>query len=286
MGNPLEIIEYRAKDDVDVLAFNGMIFNTQYVTFVNGLKKEMQKIYRNGEENKNNQGCGMRIINYQDTRHCTIKFDDGTIIKNVMYSSFKNGSVKNNNFKSIYGVGYYGYGKYTSDYKAYVYWFNMLNRCYNPKYLKTRPTYLQCSVCEEWHNYQNFAKWFEENYYEVDDEEMCLDKDIMIKGNKIYSPDTCVFVTQLINCIFTKGNKTRGECCIGISIKHNKYQVYVSEYGKSKPGLHSFDNEYDAFLEYKMEKEKYIKEVADKYREKIPNRLYQALYKYEVEFDD
>lgn len=287
MGNELELINYRNKHDVDVKAYNGLIFNVQYKTFLNGLKKEMQKVYRTGESNINNQGCRMTIVDYEDTRHCTIKFDDGTVIKNVLYSSFVRGMVKNNNHKSIYGVGCYGYGKYTSDDKAYTYWFNMLNRCYNPKYLKTRPTYMQCYVCEEWHNYQNFAKWFEENYYEIDGEEMCLDKDILIKGNKLYSPETCVFVTSLMNCIFTKSDSTRGECCIGISKKNNgKYRAFVSNFGQSKKGLHTYENEEDAFKEYKQEKEKYIKEIADKYKNQIPQKLYDALYNYTVEFTD
>lgn len=251
------------------------------------MPKEMKKVYRNGKHGFNNQGCKMTIIEYKDSRHCTVKFEDGTVVKDIIYTSFIRGSVKNNNYKSIYGVGYFGYGKYTSDYQAYSYWFNMMNRCYNPKYLSTRPTYLQCYVCEEWHNYQNFAKWFEKNYYEISGQEMCLDKDILVKGNKEYSPKTCVFVTALINSIFTKCDSKRGECSIGISKKDGgKYRAYVSNYGKSKAGLHSFENEIDAFNEYKREKERYIKEVADKFRNDIPQKLYEALYRYEVEIDD
>lgn len=286
-GNILEIINYRGKQDVDVKAFDGTVFNVQYITFLKGMPKEMKKIYRNGESNFNNQGCKMTIIEYEDTRHCRIKFDDGTVIKNVQYDSFLKGSVKNNNYKSIYGVGYFGYGKYTSDNKAYGYWFNMINRCYNPKYLETRQTYLQCYVCNEWHNFQNFAKWFEENYYEIQGEEMCLDKDILNKGNKLYSPSTCIFVTAFINCIFTKCDSLRGKYSIGVSKNTGgKYRAYVSNFGKSKTGLHSYKNELEAFKEYKEEKENYIKEVADKYKNYIPNELYKALYRYEVEIDD
>lgn len=286
MGNKLEIVKYVNKRNVDVKIFNGTIFNVCYKTFLNGMKKEMQKIYRIGEKNINTQGCNMTIIDYEDTRHCTIKFDDGTIVKNIQYDSFLKGGVKNNNFKYIYGIGYFGYGEYTSDDKAYSYWFNMINRCYNPKYLKTRPTYLQCFVCKEWHNYQVFAEWFYKNYYEIKNEVMCLDKDILIKGNKMYSPNTCVFVPQLINCIFTKCDKNRGDCYIGISRNSGHYKTYVSQYGRSKKGMHSHLNEEDAFAEYKNEKEKYIKEVADKYKNQIPEKLYIALHNYEVEIDD
>ena len=65
----------------------------------------MQKIYRLGEKNINTQGCEMIIISYQDTRHCTVKFSDGTIVKNIQYDSFLKGGVKNNNFKSILAMG-------------------------------------------------------------------------------------------------------------------------------------------------------------------------------------
>lgn len=285
-GNVLEVIKYINERNIDVLAFDGTVFNTRYDVFLGGMKKEMQKIYRTGETNINNQGCKMMIVKYDGTRHCTIKFEDGTLITNANYNSFLKGEIRNYNYKSVYGIGYYGYGKYTSKDKAYTCWFNMMTRCYNSKYLETRPTYLQCSVCEEWHNYQHFAEWYHNNYYEIPNETMCLDKDILRKRNKIYSPETCVFVTSLINSIFTKRDNKRGDCCIGISKKNGKYQVYVNKFGKSVKGIHSYDNELDAFMQYKKEKEKYIKEVAEIYKNLIPNKLYKALYSYEVEFDD
>ena len=65
---------------------------------------------------------------------------------------------------------------------------------------------MDCSVYEGWHNFQNFAKWYEDNYYEIEEEQMHLDKDILVKGNKVYSPDTCVFVPETINGLFVKSN--------------------------------------------------------------------------------
>lgn len=68
----------------------------------------------------------------------------------------------------------------------------MIKRCYNQKCLLKDNTYRGCSVCDEWLNFQNFGEWYDENYYEVPNEVMDLDKDILHKGNKIYSPDNCV----------------------------------------------------------------------------------------------
>lgn len=98
---------------------------------------------------------------------------------------------------SVHGVGYMGEGKYKSTSKAYKTWKHMLTRCYDPKYHATRPTYKGCSVCTEWHNFQVFAKWFEDNYIEG----YHLDKDSITKGNKEYSPSNCVFLSQAENTI-------------------------------------------------------------------------------------
>lgn len=74
----------------------------------------------------------------------------------------------------------------------------MMNRCYGDKHKYSQYSYKGCTVCEEWHNYQNFAKWYEDNYYNCE-EELELDKDIIIYGNKLYSPETCLFVPKLVN---------------------------------------------------------------------------------------
>ena len=196
----------------------------------------------------------------------------------------------------IYDIGYYGEGKYKARKNnnemtiQYRYWFNMIQRCYSEKELNRNKTYENVTVCEEWHNFQNFAKWFDDNYYEVDGERMNLDKDILIKGNKIYSPETCVFVPQRINVIFTKRQNGRGSLPIGVRYMNKKFQArcnvkYKNEKSKSV-NLGTYDNVYEAFNEYKKFKEKYIKEVADEYKSKIPKKLYDALYIYEVEITD
>ena len=133
--------------------------------------------------------------------------------------------------------------------------------------------------------------WDSENYYIVDNERMCLDKDILVKHNKIYSPETCIYVPHTINALFTKSDKTRGESLIGTTPVNGKYRVYCSlinpETGKSKQKhLGYYNTELEAFEIYKNHKEKNIKEVADYYFGRIPDKLYNALYNYEVEIDD
>ena len=121
---------------------------------------------------------------------------------------------------------------------------------------------------------------------------MHLDKDILVKHNKIYSSETCVFVPHAINSLFVKRDKVRGESVIGTSpTKNGKYQVHCNlinpETGKSKcEYLGICETQEKAFEIYKYYKEKNIKEFADYYKEQIPDKLYQALYDYEVEITD
>ena len=146
-------------------------------------------------------------------------------------------------------------------------------------------------MCEEWCNFQNFAKWYENNYYEVESEVMNLDKDILVKHNKIYSPDTCIFVPHRINTLFIKRQNDRGESVIGTNLYKGKYRVHCHminpKTGKSKEEyLGYYDSQEKAFEIYKYYKERNIKEVADYYKSLIPQKLYDALYDYEVEITD
>ena len=111
---------------------------------------------------------------------------------------------------------------------------------------------------------------------------------LLIKGNKIYSPNTCIFVPQNINKLFTKSTKTRGELPIGVykvSGCNNKYASHFNCCGKLA-NLGTFDTTEEAFNAYKIAKENEIKRIADEYKDKIPQKLYDAMYSYEVEITD
>lgn len=267
-------------------------------------KNLKQRNERLGEIRKNKDSLGgykMKIIEYNNALDIVVEFQDeyGARI-NTQYDNFKRGIIKNPYHPNVYNIGYIGEGKYKSRKKSgehtevYSMWCNMLERCYDPYYLNKKPTYIDCYVCDEWLNFQNFAEWFYKNYYKIPGERMHLDKDILIKGNKIYSPDTCIIVSNRINVLFTKSDKARGECPIGVNYhkRDNVYEVYCSilddNGNKKKKYLGRFDNELDAFYSYKKFKENYIKQVADEYYSKglIPKKLYDALYRYEVEIND
>ena len=242
-------------------------------------------INRIGEKHISNQGYEVEIIEYFNTRNCTIKFNDEreTILSSIQYVHIKNKNIRNPYYKYIANVGYVGIGKYTkvTRYKIYIIWRSMLLRCYDNSVKQKQPTYKDVTVCEEWHNFQNFAQWYEDNYKD----NFHLDKDILIKGNKHYSPETCCFVPQEINTLFTKTNSKRGDYPIGVTKAKNKFRAEISIRGRGKY-LDSFNTPEEAFECYKIAKEKYIKEMANEWKKLISNKVYQAMYNYQVEITD
>lgn len=251
-----------------------------------------KKIDRTGETKINTQGSLMKIIEYRGARDILVEFENGYKNRST-YLRFTSGMIKNNFYPSVSNIGYIGdttvcthEGKIK---RAYDVWQHMIKRCYNDHSKRyCRYGGRGVKVCEEWHNFQNFEKWYNENYYEIKGEIIELDKDILIKNNKIYSQNTCLFVPQKINTIFIKSNSTRGDLPIGVSyISHTtkKYVANCSIHNVLKH-LGFYDTPEEAFRAYKTAKESYIKQVADEYKDKIPQKLYEALYNYEVEITD
>jgi hypothetical protein len=254
---------------------------------VRSLKQE-----RLGLIKKNTYGSVMEIIEYKDSKNITVRFEQGYIV-NVQWHKFCDGEVRNVYDKSIFGIGYIGDGKYkpslnNKDTHQYRKWYGMLERCYDPKCHEKQPTYKGCSVAEEWHNFQHFAAWYDENYYELNGQRMELDKDILVKGNKIYSPETCVFVPQKINALFTKNDVNRGELPIGVNKSGNNYRARCMDGNgdDKRVSLGNFKTPVEAFMAYKLHKEKYLKEIAEKFKDVIPTKLYDALLNYEVSIND
>lgn len=247
---------------------------------------------RTGETKKNNFGSIITIIEYNGATNILIEFENGYKVNSV-YDAFKNGEIKSPYERRTYGIGYLGEGsfirtingKMTIDYST---WHEMIKRCYSNNYIKKFPTYTECSVDENWHNYQMFAKWFQENYYEIKGEQMHLDKDILHKGNKIYSSRTCIFVPEGINELFTKNNINRGKYPIGVIKRKDtgRFEAHCNNGNKKQIYLGCFNTQEQAFQAYKKCKEKIIKQKADEYKDGIPKELYEALYKYQVEITD
>lgn len=145
------------------------------------------------------------ITSYNSTLEINVKFLDTGYETTATSGQIRKGSIKDKFKPSVYGVGIIGDGPYLIRVNGiltdtYVAWRGMLERAYCDKLHAKHPTYKECEVCEEWQYYQTFAAWYEENYPK-DGENYALDKDIKVEGNKLYSPDTCLFVTSAENAI-------------------------------------------------------------------------------------
>lgn len=238
---------------------------------------------RTGETAITTEGYEIEIIKYLGATNIFIKFKDGhETIKKASYSEFKKGCIKNPFHPSVCGVGFIGVGSYSRSVKRkatkpYNLWISFIHRAYDPKIQKIYPTYKDVTVCDEWHNYQNFAQWFKNNYIEG----WHLDKDIICGECKIYSPETCAFVPREINNLLNKSKAHRGDYPIGVTTDGNK--IVAKHGGKT---LGRFPTVDLAFQAYKTAKEEYIKDVADKWKNLIDSRVYNTLIMYEVKIND
>ena len=131
----------------------------------------------------------------------------------------------------------------------YRVWKDMLQRCCSAKYQERQPTYKGCSVSEEWLTFSNFRPWMEEQDFEGKQ----LDKDLLSSGNKVYSSETCVFVTSMVNTFTTDSGASRGECLIGVYLnkRDGKFRsMCCNPFTKKQEHLGYFTCELEAHQEW------------------------------------
>ncbi len=159
--------------------------------------------------------------------------------------------------------------------QSYKNWYQMLRRCYDEKYHIHHPTYIDCYVCDEWKYFSKFKDWFDENYVEGYE----LDKDILIQGNKVYSPETCCFVPRHINTLMSMSGIKKSN--VGTTLMKNKYISRCVVNGKSK-NLGMYYSAEEAHEVYKKEKYAEIKRVAELCfnNGEIKQNLYDAMLNF------
>ena len=244
-----------------------------------------------GKVCKSKSSGDFKIVKYNNTANVEIQFLKTGFEAVVQLGHIKNGSVKDLHLPSVYGIGVVG-TKYQSRVngaltKEYTLWVGMLQRCYSTTYQKRHPTYEGCEASDKFKSYEYFYEWCHKQVGFVE----CgfqLDKDLLVKGNKVYSEDSCVFIPPEINTVLIKSTASRGEHLIGVSWHKTKkaFEARVSKNKGKQEYLGSFNTELEAFKAYKTAKEAFIKEQAEKWKDKIDQRAYNALMDYTVEITD
>ena len=232
-----------------------------------------------------------KVLKYNDSGNVEIQFLNTGYRKVAEMKEVRNGEVKDRYLPSVCGVGIIG-TKYPiseggRNTKGYVLWKSMLERCYSDSFKKKQPTYEGCEVSDNFKSYEYFYEWCHKQIG-FSNQGWHLDKDLLTKGNKVYSESTCVFIPAEINSLLTKREALRGERLIGVCW-HNASKAFVAQVNKSKgrsEWLGCFNTELEAFNAYKVAKEAFVKEQANKWKDQIDDRAYNALMNYQVEITD
>lgn len=285
-GDKAKVVEYNSLKDITIEFDDGCIMKSTVdkidrMSFIQ--QKNSYNTTRIGQSNTSNRGELAVIIEYINSQNVIIKYENGCIQK-IQYKAFLDGYFKSQLLKTHCGVGYMGIGDFNYLHPSYQYWVGMISRCYSKS--NKAVAYSDVIVCDEWHNFQNFAQWFESNYYEVPNSKMQLDKDFIKKGNKTYSKENCVFVPSEINNLLTTGRFHRGNTPIGVKkVGDNKYISACRSNGVKKYGK-TASSEEESFSDYKKMKEDAIKLKANELIDIIPKILYDAMCSYKVEITD
>lgn len=232
------------------------------------------------------------VLKYEHSSNVHIKFEDTGGLNTTSLYRIKEGEVVDPLAKTNYGVGYVGYSydhKCKDSRKLFKTWSGVLQRCFDPLWKNRHKCYEHTTCSEDFLCASDFIIWCKSQvgHNSVDEygKPFALDKDILVKGNTMYSSETCVFVPREINNLILSNKKTRGGLPIGVTTKGNKFRARVSINRKEK-ALGVFNTLEDAFKAYKQAKEHHIKQVAEKWKDRIDCRVYNALIKYEVEITD
>ena len=234
--------------------------------------------------------CGkLVVLEYKGHLDVIVKFIDTGYETTTRANELRKGEVRDRSLPSVCGVGIIGNGiarvcgVETRDYQL---WKSMLCRCYDEKYSNKYPTYKDCEVSDNFKYFPYFKDWCSKQTW-FGKEGWQLDKDILVKGNKIYSEDTCCFVPAEINSVFIKCDRSRGEYPIGVNY-NKRDRNYVAKMSMFKEDIHLgyFATPDEAFNAYKEAKEDYIKEVAEKWKGQIDPKVYDALMNFTIEITD
>lgn len=241
----------------------------------------MKKAEYEGKVFKTNNCGGAVVLEYISSTSVIVKFMCDQTTKEVTVQNLKSGSFSNKVSTRCVDKNKSFLRKYARSKLR-----GMNERCYSEKYHHKYPSYIGCEISDNFKNFDYFYEWCC-TQIGFGNKDWHLDKDILVKGNKLYSEETCCFVPQEINALIVLQKSTRGSLPIGV--RYNKmFNLYYSSmrvFGLNKDlGMHTAPEE--AFYAYKEGKEEHIKEVANKWKDQIDVRVYNALMNWTIEVTD
>lgn len=226
-----------------------------------------KKIWGEGLKFLNNQNLELEVIKYYDCYNVLVQFVDSGCMKSIAKKEILSGQIKDDLHPSVFNIGYIGQG-HSSKHPAYKTWHSMLARCYDLK--NQKPAYKGTLCCDEWHNFQNFANWYDQYPFAKGDG-MQLDKDLRVIDNLCYSPSACSFVPNKINSSVIKFG--------GVHL--NKRGKYVAQcQGVANRYVGSFDNYEAAWNAYSIIKKLHLNSLADYYQEWLHPEVIENLRNY------
>lgn len=243
--------------------------------------------YNIGDIVENRHGSKAEVVFYESSKKVWVEFlDDVGYVNNYTAHMLRAGVFRNPFFPATYGIGFYGVLPVGVDKRGELYrraqksWFSMMARCYCDKLHKRLPTYKGCEVGEDWRNFSNFYLWCENNVFFIEGYQ--LDKDLLYKDNKLYSAETCAMVPAVINTFLSTGVENKGSKYLGVRKDKGYFAAVMSQAGVFKY-LGNFKCEYEAHLCYKKEKELYAKALAEDWKGRIPDSIYNMLINWRLD---
>lgn len=243
-----------------------------------------------GKVFKTNNYGDVEVVEYLDSHNITVKFLNTDSIKITTTSALTTGILKDPEVHNTHKYGVMdlpkSVGKGGKRDPLYHTWNGVMQRCYNLKHKINSPTYEDCTSSETFRYFSKFKSWY---YSQIgcDQKEWHLDKDILVKGNKVYSEDTCCIVPAEINCALAGNKGVRGAFPQGViyNCTKTRYRARIQR-GDKWESLGTYDTPEEAFYAYKPVKEAHIKSLAEKWKDKIDPRVYEALMNWTIEITD
>ena len=230
------------------------------------------------------------VLEYNNHIDVTIKFLNTGNIRKTRTAEIKKGEIRDNEAFPVYKVGVMDIPKELRSGqptpREYSIWKGVRQRCYNDNIRHLNTSYQEVEMSENFKRYSYFKEWCNKQIG-FDQDGWHLDKDILSKDNKVYSEDTCCFVPPEINSLITNNKSVRGRFPQGVTYNRNKtrYRANIQR-GEKLESLGTYDTPEEAFYAYKPVKEAYVKSLAEKWKDKIDHRVYEALMKWEINIDD